>query len=282
MPQNLNAWPWKSGARPLLRATLAGLAHAAAGGCARSTPDAAPAPSGQADAASASAGAEAGYVQPPRPTRAARAGAGGVTIAGLADPQDRIRLSAPGGEAFGGAADGAGRWAITVPMQGQVRLFGVAEELAGRAVQAEGYVAVTPSPGQPAVLLRAGVGAQALAPPPAHPRLTAVDCDGAGWVVISGLARPGATLHLTIDGGGGGDAQADGAGRFSITPGAAMGAGDHVAVLQSGGDLERLMFTIDAPTPVSGAPFRGRRQADRWRIDWATPGGGLQTTYVLD
>jgi hypothetical protein len=281
MQQNLRAWPRKSGGRGLLGAPLASLALAMVCGCTPSPPDGAPAPSGQA-AANASAGAEAGYVEPPRVTRAARAGSDGVTIAGLADPQARIRLSTPKGEAFGGAADDAGHWAITVPASSEVRLFGVAEELAGRAVQAEGYVAVTPSPGQAALLLRAGVGAQALAPPPAHPHLTSVDCDGAGWVVISGLARPGVTLHLTIDGGGGGDAQADGAGRFSITPGAAMGAGDHVAVIQSGSDMERLMFTIDAPTPSAGSPFHGQRQADRWRIDWATPGGGLQTTYVLD
>jgi hypothetical protein len=281
MPQNLRPWPWRirRRGRRSLSLSLAVLAGAAGflAACGRGDAD-----WRQAEPAPPASGQEAGYVRAPQLTGAERTPAGGVNLTGQSDPLDRIRLSAPGGAAYGATADAKGRWTILVPPAEPVRLFGLSEVLAGRSVQSEGYIALPPAPGQTAVVLRAGVGALTLGGAPAHPRITTVDCDAAGGAVISGLARPGAALHLLVDGGVAADARADGDGRFSVALAAALKAGDHEAMAQSGADSARVQFRVDAPQPITGLPFRGQRLADRWRLDWITPGGGVQTTYILD
>jgi len=39
---------------------------------------------------------------------------------------------------------------------------------------------------------------------------------------------------------------------------------------------------VSAPAPISGLPFHATRLAGSWRIDWLTPGGGVQCTIILD
>jgi hypothetical protein len=272
MRQNLGRWPWE-----IRSFNIAAVAVAALAACSRGGADLR-----QADAARPAAAQEAGYVRPPQLLVAERRPDGEVFLSGRADPQDRVRLSAPGGEAYGATADDNGRWTIALPGAADLRLFGLSEVLAGRLVQSEGYIALPPASGQAAVVLRAGVGALALGGSPDRPRIVAIDCDAAGGAVISGLARPGSTLHLSIDDGAGVDARADGDGRYSIALGAAMRAGDHEATVSVGADSAQVRFAIGAPPTFTGLPFRGQRQADRWRIDWITPGGGVQTTYVMD
>lgn len=274
MRQNLGCWPWEIHG---LKVTGAAVAAAALAACSRGGAD-----WRQTEPARPAAAQEAGYARPPQLLGAQRLPDGGIILSGRADPQDRVRLSAPAGEAYGATADDNGRWTIDLPAAADVRLFGLSEVLAGRLVQSEGYIALPPAQGQAAVVLRAGVGAMALGAAPARPRIAAIDCDGAGGAVISGLARPGAALHLSIDENAGVDARADNDGRYSIALGAAMRAGDHQATVSAGGDSVRARFAIGAPPAIAGVPFRGQRQADRWRIDWITPGGGVQTTYILD
>lgn len=279
MRQNLRRWPSEIGGPRRLILLTAALACVGAGlaACNRGGAD-----WRQTEPAKPAAAQEAGYVRPPQLVVAQRLADGGVILTGRSDPRDRVRLSAPGGGAYGATADDAGRWTIGVPAADEVRLFGLSEVLAGRLVQSEGYIALAPTPGPAAVVLRAGAGALALGAAPAHPRIVAIDCDAAGGAVISGLARPGSTLHLSIDNGAGVDTRADADGRYSIALGATMARGDHEAAVQAGADVTRARFTVGAAAPIAGPPFRGQRQADRWRIDWITPGGGVQTTYVLD
>ena len=274
MRQNLGRWPWQIRGLGVAGAAVAAVAVAA---CSRGAAD-----WRQTEPARPVAAQEAGYARPPQLLVADRQPDGGVVLSGRADPQDRVRLSAPAGEAYGATADDNGRWTISLPAAADVRLFGLSEVLAGRLVQSEGYIALPPARGRAALVLRAGVGAMALGAAPARPRIAAIDCDAAGGVVISGLARPGSTLHLSIDQGAGVDARVDGDGRYSIALGAAMRAGDHEVMVSAAGDSVRTRFAIGAPPAITGVPFRGQRQADRWRIDWITPGGGVQTTYVLD
>jgi hypothetical protein len=109
-----------------------------------------------------------------------------------------------------------------------------------------------------------------------------VDCDAAGGAVISGLAPPGSALHLSVDDAAAGEAKADAAGWYSVALAAAMKPGGHDVVVQAGNNSVRTRFTSDSSRPLESVLFRGQRLADRWRIDWITPGGGMQTTYVLD
>jgi len=50
------------------------------------------------------------------------------------------------------------------------------------------------------------------------------------------------------------------------------------------GDNFDLDATIDstAAGDLGGAPFRTLRTSDGLRVDWLTPGGGLQSTWILN
>ena len=83
-----------------------------------------------------------------------------------------------------------------------MQLFGLSEQVAGRPVRAEGYLAVLPGPGRPAAVLGAGTGAETLGPPVSGLALTAVDFDTGGDAVASRFAKAGAPLRVSVDGWG--------------------------------------------------------------------------------
>ncbi len=235
----------------------------------------------EARAEPAASDAPAGYVRPPRIAAAVRGADGGTVLSGQSEADVRLRLASPDGGAYGATADDHGRWSITLPPSADLRLFGLSEELSGRLVQGEGYVAVLPTPGRSAVLLRAGGGASSLEDS-AVPQLTTVDFDAAGSGVISGIAKPGAALRALIDGAAAGETHAGQHGRYSLGM-ASIKPGDHQIQLQSPAGAAQATVTFSAPpASIPGLPYRGQRQGDAWRIDWLTPGGGPQTTLVLD
>ena len=114
-------------------------------------------------AADQGADSQNGYVAPPRFTAAARLGDGETEIVGRADPNSRVRLSSPDGAAYGATTDSRGAFSLAAAggrQDGQaVRAL---EDCKGRSAGAGRglFGAVIPEPGRPAVLLRAGVGAQ--------------------------------------------------------------------------------------------------------------------------
>jgi hypothetical protein len=234
---------------------------------------------------SQAASSQAGYTPPPLFTAAARLGDGDVEIVGRADKNSHIRLTSPDGASFAAVTDSRGAFSVAVPRPQAVRLFGLAEDVGGRQVRGEGYLAVVPAPGQAGVVLRAGTGAESLGPPSAAARIAAVDFDSGGVAAVSGVARPGSSLKLVVDGGTGVEVRANAQGRYSLTLAAALKPGDHQLTVQSGQTLAQAHFRVSPAEPISptgGLPFRGLRQADAWRIDWLTPAGGEQTTLVID
>ena len=228
---------------------------------------------------------ESGYLRPPLPLTAQRAPGGGVMLSGRSGPQVRVRLSSPppNSVAYGATARDDGEWSITTPASPDVGLFGVAEELVGRDVQGEGYVAVLPVPGPAGVLLRAGGGATVLVNPlVTRVRIAAVDYDGSGAAVVSGLARPGAPVRLFVDGAAAGEARVNDRGRFSISLTSSLKPGDHEVRVDCADQSVTAKFTLDHPRTISGLPYHGERTPVGWRIDWLTPGGGEQTTLIFD
>ena len=228
---------------------------------------------------------ESGYLRPPNQLSAQRAPGGGVILSGRSGPEVRVRLSSPppNSTAYGATAKDNGQWSITTPDSPDVGLFGVAEELAGRDVQSEGYVAVLPRPGPAGVLLRAGGGAAVLVPRPLLGlKIAAVDFDGSGATVVSGLARPGSAARLFVDGAAAGEGRVSDRGRFSISLAGALKAGDHEVRVDSGDQTADAKFSLDRPRALSGLPYHGERTPAGWRIDWLTPGGGEQTTLIFD
>jgi len=256
--------------------TLAGLAMLALGACDRDEqawrPD-------MATANPEQAAPQAGYLKPPRVLSAARQGQT-VALEGEAAPQASVRLGAPTGEALLGQADAAGRWRLVAPLAAEPRLYGLSMTLESRTVQAQGYLMVTP--GGAAVMLRAGAGAEVMAPPSASPRILAVDYDRSGGGVISGVAAPGAGMGVRVDRATRGEGKADAAGRFSASLSQALEVGPRTIQVAGEGGEQQIVLDVVTPTPPTGGPARFTLTPLGWRVEWMTPGGGVQTTQLLE
>jgi hypothetical protein len=221
---------------------------------------------------------EAGYVDAPSVTASAPAGAG-VRLEGQAPAKAQIQLAPPVGSAYVAAADRAGRWRLVIPADGEARLFNLSASTDGRRVQAQGYVLVAET-GR-ASLLRAGAGAMVLQAPDS-PRLTAVDFDREGGAIVSGAAPPESAVSIRIDGRPGPVGRADASGRFSFSLAQPFTGGTHD--VQMLGDTFDETAKVDASPAESlnGAPFRASNSPYGLRVDWITPGGGLQSTWILN
>ena len=224
-------------------------------------------------------GALASYLKPPRVAAAARQ-ADGVALSGEAEPKASIRLGAPTGEALTGQADETGHWRLLAPLAAEPRLYGLSMTLNGRTVQAQGYVMVTPQ-GR-AVLLRAGAGAEVLAGASSPPHILAVDYDHSGGGVISGVGSPGAGLGVRVDRITRAEGKADEDGRFTLSLSQALSPGPRTIQVSGEGGEQQIVVDVIPPDPPVGGPMRATATPIGWRVDWMTPGGGVQTTQLLE
>jgi hypothetical protein len=224
--------------------------------------------------------AERGYAAPPALTGARRLTAGRLALSGTATPAAKVRLASPAGAAMFATSDGAGAWRFVLPASATVRLFGLSAQFQGRPVQAEGYVAITPS-GQ-AAQLRAGSGAMALHTPGAAPVILAADFDSKGGAVISGQGPVAGSLSLQVDGAAPAPVRVDGDGRFMLSLNEPLVAGSHVLTITGAGHRTAATLTVSPAEPPAAGPFTAEPAAGGWRIDWRTPGGGLQSTVLFD
>lgn len=237
-----------------------------------------PGTSGDARRAETVDSAEAGYLPPPALDSVQRTD-GRLTLAGRALPNSDLRLGSPDGEVVLGKADGEGRWSVVVPIRPDVRLFGLSMTRDGRTVQAEGYVMVSEE-GHVA-LLRAGAGAWRLAPASNAPRILAVDIDRAGGAVVSGVAAPGAGLNVRVDRVISGGGRADDNGRFFVALKDPMSRGAHDIQIGGEGGEDQVAIAATPPMALTSGPVRAERVPTGWRVDWVTPGGGVQTTLLI-
>jgi hypothetical protein len=257
------------------RAVLAAVIVIGLAGCERPRADATRA----AGAASASL-AEHGYSAPPAVTSARRVSGGRLMLSGTATPEAKVRLASPAGEAMFATSDTAGGWRIVLPAAGTVRLFGLSAQMQGRPVQAEGYVAVTPS-GRVAQL-RAGSGSVAFQAPGPTPLILAADFDRKGGAVISGEGPATGPLTLQVDAATPQPVRIDGDGRFMVALIEPLAPGPHMLTLAGAGNRTATALTISPAESPSGGPFRAEAALGGWRIDWRTPGGGVQSTVLFD
>jgi hypothetical protein len=228
------------------------------------------------------AAADAGqrYEAAPELQGAKLAKGGAMELDGSANPGVAVRLATPGGATQFATADAQGHWRMTLAPSGSPRLFGLSMLAGARVVQAMGYIFVAPDGA--VARLRAGGGTEGL-PRGAH-GLTALalDYDNHRAAALSGLAAPGDTVSLRVDGVERGQAVADRSGRFTLPLNEPLDAGAHGFDLTSASGEQQFAVTIDTPQPLTQGPFVAARQGRAWRIDWRTPGGGEQTTLVLD
>lgn len=248
-----------------------GLAAGLLAACGPATPGAPPA----ADKVDS---AEAGYVAPPT-LEGARLAGNGIVLSGVGAANSDVRLGSPTGEVVMGKTDSLGQWTLTVPKEPGVRLFGLSTIGDGRTVQAEGYVMV--AEGGEVALLRAGAGARRVAAESNAPRILSVDLDRAGGAVISGVAAPGAGLNVRVDRITRGGGRTDDAGRFSISLTDPLAPGAHDIQVAGDGGENAVSVVTSSPAPLTYGPVRAERGATGWRIDWMTPGGGVQTTLLI-
>ena len=243
-------------------------ASAALAGCGR-TP-----PSAQAEPQPAAAG---DYAVPPAVT-SVHADAKGVSLGGTAGGGVQVRLGSPTGGALLALADVGGRWSVRLPPSAEVRIFGLSEKVGGRQAQGQGYVVVTPE-GR-AALLRAGSGALRL-DSRRTPSLGAVDFDNEDGVVISGLAPPSSLVFLRVDGRQLAEARVDGAGRYAIVLSQPI-HGAHALEVAGDTFANAGQVEVSPAQPLAAGPLRSQFTKGGRRIDWLTPGGGVQTTVLLD
>jgi len=222
--------------------------------------------------------AEAGYLAAPT-LSATRRAANGIVISGHGAPDADLRLGSPTGEVVMGKVDGLGQWSVTVPNEPGVRLFGLSTILDGRTVQAEGYVMV--ADGGEVALLRAGAGALRLAAESSEPRILTIDVDREGGAVVSGVATPGAGLNVRVDRVTRGGGRTDDEGRFNISLTDALAPGVHDIQAAGEGGETAVAVAVTQAAPLVYGPVRANRTPGGWRVDWLTPGGGIQTTYLI-
>jgi hypothetical protein len=179
------------------------------------------------------------------------------------------------------AATGAtGRWTATLAEEAKPAIYGLAMEVQGRAVQSEGYLLLTPE-GR-VWQLRAGAGARLLAGPSSG-GLTALDFDAGGAVILSGQVPPDTPLAIAVDGRPVMQGRSGQNGRFSITLAAPLAPGEHVIAVASGAaEPQQATITIQRAPPVLTEPMRTVSSPGHLRIDWLTPGGGVQTTLLIE
>ena len=222
--------------------------------------------------------AERAYRPPPLVLGAALAAQDRTQITGRTDPNSRVRLAAPAGVAVYARPAPDGAWRISLPPSAQMRLFGLSMIEGGRAVPAEGYIALTPE-GE-AAQLRSGAGAVVLAPPAAF-RILAVDFDRKGGAVVSGTASPGGAVEASVDGAPAGEVAADSQGRYALPLSRPLGSGRRLLHIAAGNLASAVEIEMTPPQTPAGSPFRAQRTPAGWRIDWITPGGGVQSTVLV-
>ena len=257
---------------PILRYGVAVIALVLLAACRGKAPAAAP--------GAEAAAHDAGYVAPPRVDQA-RAGAAGVALSGAAVAGAKVRLATPAGEAMFATADPRGRWTISLPPAAEPRIFGLSAAAGGRSAQAQGYVLVTPD-GQ-AALLRAGAAAERIGAP-RKTGLSAIDFDRGGGLLVSATVPPGATVILDIDGRQAAQparANAQGAYQASLGSPTPIKAGAHQLKISGDGFADQATVQVTPAAPLADGPLRSQLTSAGLRVDWMTPGGGVQSTILV-
>jgi hypothetical protein len=236
-------------------------------------------PAGGDNNASAQA-QDAAYLAPPEPDTV-RLDASGLVLSGRGPAGGRVRLAQPNGQAVFAPVDAQGRWTIPLGPAAQPRIFGLSVTDGGRTAQAQGYVLVTPR-GQ-AALLRAGAAAVRI-DSPTGAGFRAVDFDVGGGLVAAMEVAPRATVILRLDGRQVAEGRADETGRYVASlPAAGQAAirpGVHQLEMSGDGFADSVTVTLAPAQPLADGPMRSQLTPAGLRLDWLTPGGGVQSTLL--
>ena len=227
--------------------------------------------------------ASAGYAAPPSLTAVTRR-AGGIEVRGSAQPGAQVSLAAPDGAAGQAVADARGAWRLILPAAETPRMFALSAESGGRVVRAEGAVVALPAPGAPVLIARPGAAALPAPSRNARPVIAAIDYDAGGAAAVAGSAAPNARVQLSVDGQPSDAVTTDASGRFALAGPRTqpLSAAAHLFVVQTPAGATQASITLKPPADLKAQVYRAVRDAEGWRIDWRLPGGGVQTTLVVE
>lgn len=209
---------------------------------------------------------------------AVRLEAGRPVVSGRAAPEAEVRLATPSGAEALARASADGGWSLQLPALAGPAIYGLSAVSAGRRLQGEGYLLLTPQ-GEGA-LLRAGAGAVRL-DGAAMGRIGAIDYDAGGQAVVSGASPAGMTTAIYLDRRRVAEGRADAAGRFSIALPQPLSAGPHRIEAAGVRFTAVVDFERSSAAPLESGPMQASLAAGGLRIDWLTPGGGVQTTLLI-
>ena len=215
---------------------------------------------------------------PPRVTNVQMA-SGGIKVEGDAAPAAHIRLASPDGRAIAALADADGHWQLLVPPIAPAAIYGLSQKVEDRTLQAEGYLLVTHS-GR-GVLLRSGVGALVYDDKPTA-GLTALDTDREGAAVVSGRGTAGTLVSAYVDGRKMGQGRVDSAGQFELPLTGPVAAGRHVVKVFGDSLSASVTVTLRPTASLQQGPLRATSAPGGLQIEWLTPGGGTQTTLIVN
>jgi hypothetical protein len=204
----------------------------------------------------------------------------GLEIRGAATSDPRTPDARVSGEAtdlkrYGATVGKNVRFVLEMPAATAPELIAISEESGRRQLKTDGYLFVPPDAPDHAVVLRAGVPSRALQ----AGLIGTIDFDSGGGVAIAGVATPGAAVDVSVDGKAVARATADGQGFWEARLGVDKPGSHQVRVSSRGLDVVDRAFDFTAGTTTQ--IYTATREPDGWRIAWAMPGGGVQTTLLL-
>ncbi|MEH6664438.1 MAG: Ig-like domain-containing protein [Brevundimonas sp.] len=199
-------------------------------------------------------------------------GADGVTLTGTAAPGDRVVLTDRAGVSVAATAGADGLFSLLLPPSGEVTLHQAEIQSRGSQARTGEWLVVQPGPRPVAALVAPGA---ATIPLNRTRLLAAVDYDGAG-VLVSGSARPGQTVRTSLDGGPPKPVIADQTGRH-VARFPAVPPGPRRLRVETDDGAQDVVLVLGRPSDGLRAAVSGAAT----RIDWPTPGGGFQASWIL-
>ena len=199
-------------------------------------------------------------------------GLDGVTLTGAAGPGDRIVLTDMAGVSVAATAGHDGVFSLRLATPAAVNLHHAEIQSRGGQARAGEWLAVTRGPDAVAAVLAPGA---AVTPLNHAGLLSGVDYDGSA-VLVSGAAQPGQPVRVSLDDRPAQAVTVDQTGRY-VARFASTPPGPRRFRVEAGERIQDVLLTLTAPPAELGVSG----SAVATRIDWPTPGGGFQSSWIV-
>lgn len=212
-----------------------------------------------------------GWMVPPQ-FEAADFSGEAVILSGQVEPNRRVVLTDQQGLAAAASADAQGAFSIRLAPGAELSLWRVEVAAAADEARTGQWIAIAPS-ARIAVELRSGAAAR---PVGGRALLASADYDG-GALLVAGRAAPREEVQVLLENGAAQTVRADGQGRYDARFPAVAPGPRSIRVRTTSQTREA---SLNLAVPSGTLEFA--REPSGPRIDWPTPGGGGQTTWLFE